>query len=670
MCKRVSFQLLVVLLFHAVPVHAAVLLSGQASDAAGDTFDRSTFAGDLTFAKAEVTDSGEVIFTVRFEPGSFDPGSTQPTILIDTDNDPNTGSRGLDTADTDEALIGPEVSIAPAPFTGPNSAVITYLRRDMPPSLALEFSNLALALEDGWEIRLPLERVGGDGQFTFAVLSSQALSPSSSTPINDYLPTRGVAKPFTTSGLVASVLPVSRAVQTGTSATVFATIINTGAAIATGCAPSLPEDVDANFSYRSTDPATNLPVGTPDTPVELAPGASATFLLQIEPRSARTASEVAVRFVCDNVPEAAPIVGVNGLLLAVEDDPVADMVALALSPSGDGVMRLEAPEALGFFALASVNVGVADTLSLSADTGSVSLPMEFLLCQTDPVTAACINPTSPSTAPVSIAIEAGATPTFAIFASAFGAVDFDPSRNRVYARFADQNGRIRGATSVAVSAVGSQQLTLNFDSPVGGTLEDASGQGVGLTRRLPGTGSSVATTDPNLFLNTQAGELEVTTTPADLNGQINLDDAQYLGFSLSEEGVSGTDDFSLTAVFANVPTLEFIDQIGVFVGASSTTALRGGIFAVDSASPPELFAVLTSEGLDAALQRVALPSTTTAELILRRINGNYTITVNGTNVPTPQPTFDSEQELFVGIFAAHPGNSNAKTLRVQSLELR
>ena len=47
-------------------------------------------------------------------------------------------------------------------------------------------------------------------------------------------------------------------------------------------------------------------------------------------------------------------------------------------------------------------------------------------------------------------IDAGQTPTFAVFGLAQGSIPFDPANNRVFVRYKDQNGVVRGATSVAV----------------------------------------------------------------------------------------------------------------------------------------------------------------------------------------------------------------------------
>ena len=130
---------------------------------------------------------------------------------------------------------------------------------------------------------------------------------------------------------------------------------------------------------------------------------------------------------------------------------MADVVALVATVD-PGIINLPDVAGINFdiFSVASVNVGAADDISVSADTGSANLDVTILLCQTNPATAACINPTVPSTSPVEVNIGAGQTPTFAFFVAGNEAVPFDPANNRIFIRFRDQSSAIRGATSIAV----------------------------------------------------------------------------------------------------------------------------------------------------------------------------------------------------------------------------
>ena len=49
-----------------------------------------------------------------------------------------------------------------------------------------------------------------------------------------------------------------------------------------------------------------------------------------------------------------------------------------------------------------------------------------------------------------VEVEEGSTPTFAVFASAAEPIALDPANSRVFLRFLDESGVVRGATSVAV----------------------------------------------------------------------------------------------------------------------------------------------------------------------------------------------------------------------------
>jgi len=72
------------------------------------------------------------------------------------------------------------------------------------------------------------------------------------------------------------------------------------------------------------------------------------------------------------------------------------------------------------------------------------------LCQTDPATSVCINPAVPGTDPVIVDVAAGGSPTFAVFATSAAPIALDPANSRVFLRFSDELGEVRGATSVAV----------------------------------------------------------------------------------------------------------------------------------------------------------------------------------------------------------------------------
>lgn len=248
----------------------------------------------------------------------------------------------------------------------------------------------------------------------------------------------------------ASVLPSSRSVSVGNTATAFASVINAGAVEALDCRISPQTAVPGEFFFQPTNPATNEPIGEPNAPVNIAAGTSQTFVFGFTPTAQLASTAVGLGFVCGEVNEAPSFVGLNTLQLAASTSPVADVVALGATTLNDGIVRIPGNTGTGFFSVATVNVGATSAITASADTGSSSLPANISLCQTNPVTGVCINPTVPTTGDVVLDINSNDTPTFAVFVQGTDGILPDPANSRVFVRFTDSDGLESGSTSVAV----------------------------------------------------------------------------------------------------------------------------------------------------------------------------------------------------------------------------
>lgn len=247
--------------------------------------------------------------------------------------------------------------------------------------------------------------------------------------------------------LVAATLPSSRSVQVGNAATAFATMINSGITSLSGCYIVPAVNVPAGFSYQTTNPATNALVGTINTPATIAAGAAQTFVVAFTPTSPLTTTDVPFGFTCTSTGETVPtIVGVNTLQLTFDANPVPDIVALAATSSNDGIVDISQSSTVGSFAVATANVGVAGAITVSADTGATTLPISLSICQTN-ANGVCQAP--PSSA-VTTSIAANDTPTFSIFIAETGTITLDPATKRIFVRFKDSGGIVRGSTSVAV----------------------------------------------------------------------------------------------------------------------------------------------------------------------------------------------------------------------------
>jgi hypothetical protein len=274
------------------------------------------------------------------------------------------------------------------------------------------------------------------------------------------------------------VLPGSRAVSVGGTVTVFATILNEDPSNpATGCfiSPNTP----MGFSYQTTDPSTNTPTGSPNTPANLGPGQPQSFVLALTPNGPISGDPATTfTFDCANTNPAGNSPGVNTLNLVACNGATSDVIAVSSTPSNDGITHIPGASGTAAFAVAAVNIGVArstggcvespgfgtfvDTVFL-VEAVAPGVHVQSTVCQTNPGTGAClaepagnffITPPAP-----------GVPMTFSVFVQGDGTnVPFDPANIRVFVRFSEYQryivlpnlGRVpfpagrRGATSVAV----------------------------------------------------------------------------------------------------------------------------------------------------------------------------------------------------------------------------
>ncbi len=246
----------------------------------------------------------------------------------------------------------------------------------------------------------------------------------------------------------AAVLPLSRSVQVGgSSATAFAAIVNSGTALALNCAPAPPATPPAGlgtFTYQTTTP-NNVLAGTPNTPADIAPGATQNYVFGFSPIGAIPQTSLAMRFLCDNTAPAPQISGVNNFFIVADTVPVPNTIALISTVSGDGVVRIFGSSATQLFAIGTSNVGATGTIVVSGDIGGVALPLTLTVCETTGGSV-CLAPPTPT---VTVTYMGGTNRSFAFFAQASGSIPLDPANNRVFARLT-QAGVLRGASSAAV----------------------------------------------------------------------------------------------------------------------------------------------------------------------------------------------------------------------------
>jgi len=300
---------------------------------------------------------------------------------------------------------------------------------------------------------MPLEvetALGGEiSSLAWTGLAQRFNEPASSTAVAEFLtPFIPLEDPAIT--LASAVLPGSRSVAVGSTATAFATVINAGTQDAIRCriAPAL--SIPAAFSYQQTDPSNNGLVGSPNALVDIAAGQGQSFVFSITPEQEVEQIELPLEFDCLNSGGAASVVGINTFLFSASAVVPADVVALAATQLNDGIVHLASDTGNGVMSMATINLGSSSDVSVTADTGDSVLPLSLALCQTDPLTSLCINPTMPTQKSVDLIIDNNATPTFGVFLSSTEPISLNPALNRVFLRIRDSGGVVRGSTSVAV----------------------------------------------------------------------------------------------------------------------------------------------------------------------------------------------------------------------------
>jgi len=283
---------------------------------------------------------------------------------------------------------------------------------------------------------------------------TDVLSPNSGGKLNAWslivTPKRfvcGASPPPAPVALASAVLPSSRSPEVGTTAMVFATLVTAGTGTATDCSIAPITDVPAFFSYQTTDRTTNALTGAPNTPVSIVANDFQTFVISITPFAAFATTDLQLSFACTNARQAPVFVGLTTLLVSGSTAPVPDVLALAATTTGNGIVDIPGPTGTGAFAVATVNVGASGLITASVDTGNTALPVNAFVCLTDKVTGSCITSLAPA---VTTQIDSGQTPTFAVFAQGAGNIPFDPAAHRLFLRLKDEANVTRGSTSVAV----------------------------------------------------------------------------------------------------------------------------------------------------------------------------------------------------------------------------
>ena len=274
--------------------------------------------------------------------------------------------------------------------------------------------------------------------------------------------------------IVAATLPGARSGHLGgPDITALLTVVSRTSSPAQSCQIAAPAGAPVGLTYRQLD-ATGIPTGADNPLFDIDAGGSLNFVLALSPdrRTSPGGYEFMPVIACENA-SLDPIVGISSVLLTIGEAPTPDILSIAATPSGDGVIRIPFAGGVQFMTASAVNIGIGDgsgapdevTLTATVDTGATVLPVTIQICQINEASI-CITPRGSSVTTTM----SGTTPLFfAVYVrdTSTGGIPFDPANARVFLRFADASGTIRSATSAAVTAPAAADIPVASAVPSG-----------------------------------------------------------------------------------------------------------------------------------------------------------------------------------------------------------
>jgi hypothetical protein len=289
----------------------------------------------------------------------------------------------------------------------------------------------------------------GNGTIRLDVVDDDSIKDASNNPLGGVGLGNGnfasgetytVVKTPTT--LVNSVLPTSRSVQVGTTATVFNTVLNGGSSAAVGVTLSMANSPSGTFAYQESNCATNVLVGAMNPVLEIPAGQARCYVLFFTPSAPFASTDVHIRAQAANAPATSLLPGINTWSLRATSSAGPDIIALTTTTDFHQI----ACNGIKPFAVAMSNVGGATSqVTVTADTGSTSLPLSILIQESNPATGVIIGDN------ILQNVGAGENRTVVVWVTFHGCTSFDPATHRIFIRFKDASNNLIGSTSTAVS---------------------------------------------------------------------------------------------------------------------------------------------------------------------------------------------------------------------------
>lgn len=258
--------------------------------------------------------------------------------------------------------------------------------------------------------------------------------------------------------IVGSILPGARSGYVGgPSVTAFMSIVSRATTPAQSCRITAPNGAPVTLRYQRLNPS-GVPIGAANPVFDLQAGGTASLLLTLTP-IAETGTQSFTLFpdvVCENA-RLVPINGVNSLLVSAGLSALPDILSIAATPSGDGIITIPTTgNRVSFMTVAAVNIGAGDgqfadnsaNVSVSVDTGDATLPVTLDICETNSLG---VCQAARSSGPLDLVFSPNEAKYFAVFVRGDegSLIPFSPADSRVFMRFRSASAT-RSVTSAAV----------------------------------------------------------------------------------------------------------------------------------------------------------------------------------------------------------------------------
>ena len=271
--------------------------------------------------------------------------------------------------------------------------------------------------------------------------------------------------------LYTAIAPEARTlVNNGPSATFFISAINDTSQTLTQCRPV----IGTMDSYQTVD-ATNQLTGSANTPTSIAPGATQGFLIAFD--SPNDIQSIGAQLIVPSVecserasePSRLQIARLTSIPDGFEAGQ-PDIIAIGVTPSGDGIVRVPQAGGVEVLAVAAVNIGSQASVRVNAYLSEIGGPISAPVCETG-TDGACLAPPESF---LDVTFEADEVKTFSLFPqlNPDRGLLFAPDAFRVGVRFSVDTGREFGGFTI-FETVG--QATAAITAPAPENFSDIAG---------------------------------------------------------------------------------------------------------------------------------------------------------------------------------------------------